>query len=179
MFPLPGRNCNCNLFPLKKKFSKKFIRTLKEDLPYLAVLELDGVVAAPILEIKMLKFSRLPIGLLALTIAGPVLAQPATTTTRSTTPPSSTMAPAAPATPKTPAADARSTAAAPKMDTIDINSATAAELRMLPGVSDGNAAKIIQGRPYSDKSQLVSKKVVSEPTYEKIKDHVVARQSKS
>ena len=89
------------------------------------------------------------------------------------------MAPAAPATPKTPAADARSTAAAPKMDTIDINSATAAELRMLPGVSDGDTAKIIRGRPYSDKSQLVSKKVVSEPTYEKIKDHVVTRQSKS
>ena len=49
----------------------------------------------------------------------------------------------------------------------------------MPGVSDNDAAKIIQGRPYSDKSQLVSKKVVSEPTYEKIKDHVVARQSKS
>jgi len=126
----------------------------------------------------MLKFSRLPIGLLALTIAGPVLAQPATTTTPST-PPSSTMAPAVPATPKTPASDARSTAAAPKMDTVDINSATAAELRMLPGVSDGDTAKIIRGRPYSDKSQLVSKKVVSEPTYEKIKDHVVTRQSKS
>ena len=126
----------------------------------------------------MLKFSRLPIGLLALTIAGPVLAQPATTTTPST-PPSSTMAPAVPATPKTPAADARSTAAAPKMDTVDINSATAAELRMLPGVSDGDTAKIIRGRPYSDKSQLVSKKVVSEPTYEKIKDHLVAKQTKS
>ena len=89
------------------------------------------------------------------------------------------MAPAVPATAKTPASDARSTAAAPKMDTVDINSATAAELRMLPGVSDGDTAKIIRGRPYSDKSQLVSKKVVSEPTYEKIKDHVVARQSKS
>jgi DNA uptake protein ComE-like DNA-binding protein len=50
---------------------------------------------------------------------------------------------------------------------------------MLPGVSDSDATKIIQGRPYSDKSQLVSKKVVSEPTYEKIKDHVVARQTKS
>ena len=89
------------------------------------------------------------------------------------------MAPAVPATPKAPAADTRSTAAAPKMDTVDVNSATAAELKMLPGVSDSDAAKIIQGRPYSDKSQLVSKKVVSEPTYEKIKDHVVARQSKS
>jgi DNA uptake protein ComE-like DNA-binding protein len=88
------------------------------------------------------------------------------------------MAPAVPATPKAPTADTRSTAA-PKMDTVDVNSATAAELKMLPGVSDSDAAKIIQGRPYSDKSQLVSKKVVSEPTYEKIKDHVVARQSKS
>ena len=126
----------------------------------------------------MLKFSRLPMGLLALTIAGPVLAQPATTTTPSTTSPSSTMAPAVPATPKAPTADTRSTAA-PKMDTVDVNSATAAELKMLPGVSDSDAAKIIQGRPYSDKSQLVSKKVVSEPTYEKIKDHLVARQSKS
>ena len=127
----------------------------------------------------MLKFTRLPMGLLALTIAGPVMAQPATTTSPSTTSPSSTTAPAVTATPKAPASDARSTAASPKMDTVDINSATAAELKMLPGVSDNDAAKIIQGRPYSDKSQLVSKKVVSEPTYEKIKDHVVAKQSKS
>jgi competence protein ComEA len=88
------------------------------------------------------------------------------------------MAPAVTSTPKAPTADARSMAA-PKMDTVDINSATAAELKMLPGVSESDAAKIIQGRPYSDKSQLVSKKVVSEPTYEKIKDHVVARQTKS
>jgi len=127
----------------------------------------------------MLKFSRLPMGLLALTIAGPVLAQPATTTNPTTTSPSSTMAPAVTSTPKAPTADTRSTTAAPKMDTVDVNSATAAELKMLPGVSDSDAAKIIQGRPYSDKSQLLSKKVVSEPTYEKIKDHVVARQSKS
>ena len=127
----------------------------------------------------MLKFSRLPMGLLALTIAGPVMAQPATTTSPSTTSPSSTTAPAVTATPKAPASDARSTAASPKMDTVDINSATAAELKMLPGVSDNDATKIIQGRPYTDKSQLVSKKVVSEPTYEKIKDHVVAKQSKS
>jgi DNA uptake protein ComE-like DNA-binding protein len=62
---------------------------------------------------------------------------------------------------------------------VDINSATAAELKTLPGVSDSDASKIIQGRPYTDKSQLVSKKVVSEPTYEKIKDHLVARQVKS
>src|SRR6266436_1275770 len=127
----------------------------------------------------MLKFSRLPMGLLALTIAAPVMAQPATTTAPSATSPSSTMAPAVPATPKASTSDARSTTAAPKTDVVDINSASAAELKMLPGVSENDATKIIQGRPYTDKSQLVSKKVVSEPTYEKIKDHVVAKQSKS
>ena len=128
----------------------------------------------------MLKFSRLPLGLLALTIAAPVMAQPAsTTTTPSTTPPSSTMAPVVPSTPKAVTSDARGTATAPKADMVDINSASAAELKMLPGVGDGDANKIIQGRPYSHKHQLVSKKVVSETTYEKIKDHVIAKQSKS
>jgi len=42
-----------------------------------------------------------------------------------------------------------------------------------------DSTKIIQGRPFSDKSQLVSKKVVSEVTYDRIKDHIVARQAKS
>ena len=127
----------------------------------------------------MHKSIRLPMGLLALAIAVPAMAQPATTTAPSTTSPSSTMAPATPTAPKAPTSDARSNATAPKADMVDINSATAAELKMLPGVSDGDATKIIQGRPYNDKSQLVSKKVVSEPTYEKIKDRVVVKQSKS
>src|SRR6202049_5315929 len=104
----------------------------------------------------MPKFLRLRVGLLSLIIAGRVMAHPATTTTPSTTSPSSTMAPAVPATPKASTSDARSTATTPKMDTVDISSATAAELKMLPGVSDSDATKIIQGRPYSDKSQLVS-----------------------
>jgi competence protein ComEA len=116
----------------------------------------------------MLKFSRLPMGLLALTIAAPVMAQPAPTTP-STPSPSSTMAPASP----------KSTAAVPRAELVDINSATAAELKALPGLSDSDAAKIVHARPYMDKSQLISKKVVSEATYDKIKDHVVAKQPKS
>jgi len=121
----------------------------------------------------MFKFSRLPLGLLALTIAAPVFAQPATTQT-SPTPPSGTMAPAMPATPR--ALDA---AVSPRANLVDLNSATEQELKALPGVSEADSTKIIRGRPYADKSQLVSKKVVSEPTYEKIKDHVVTKQSKS
>ena len=130
-------------------------------------------------EIEMLKFIRLPMGLLALTVAAPVMAQPAATTTPGTTAPSSTMAPATPGGAKAPAADTHGNAMAPKAAAVDINSATAAELKALPGITDGDATKIIQGRPYHDKTQLVSKKVVSEPTYEKIKDHVVAKHPKS
>jgi competence protein ComEA len=107
----------------------------------------------------MLKLSRLPVGLLALTIAAPVFAQPATTTTNPT-PPATTMAPS-------------------KASMVDINTASAAELKALPGVTDSESAKIIQGRPYADKSQLVSRHVVSEATYDKIKDHLVAKPPKS
>jgi competence protein ComEA len=126
----------------------------------------------------MLKLTRVPIGLLALTFAAPVFAQPATTTTNPT-PPAGAMAPAMPAAPKAPDSASHSTAAVPKADPVDINTATAAELKGLPGVSDADSAKIIQGRPYTDKNQLVSRHVISEATYDKIKDHVVAKQPKS
>jgi len=122
----------------------------------------------------MLKLSRLPLGLLALTVAAPVFAQSAPTTTNPT-PPAGTMAPAMPA--ADPAS--HSTASVPKAGLVDINTATAVELKGLPGVSDADSAKIIQGRPYADKNQLVSRHVVSEATYDKIKDHVVAKQPKS
>ena len=121
----------------------------------------------------MLKFSRLPIGLLALTIAAPVLAQPASTTPNAASP--TATAPAMPGSPKAPDTMSRSTAAMPNTDLVDINTATATQLKALPGVSESDSAKIVQSRPYSDKSQLVSKKVVSETTYDKIKDHIVAR----
>src|SRR6516225_1447786 len=81
--------------------------------------------------------------------------------------------------PKGPGPGSHSTASVPKAGLVDINSATAAELKGLPGVSDADSAKIIQGRPYADTNQLVSRHVVSEATYDKIKDHVVAKQPKS
>lgn len=57
---------------------------------------------------------------------------------------------------------------------IDINSASKDELKALPGIGDVTAQKIIDGRPYRAKNQLVSKHIVGQAEYAKIKDQIVA-----
>jgi competence protein ComEA len=63
-----------------------------------------------------------------------------------------------------------------KTKPVDINSAPVDELRMLPGIGDAYAQKIIDNRPYQTKEQLVSRKVVPEATYDMIKDRIIAMQ---
>ena len=124
-------------------------------------------------KLASLTAATLALGLLASSPSFSQATQPATGG-KMAPPPAATTAPKADS--KMAPAPKAETKAAPKADLLDINSATADQLKALKGIGDAYSAAIIKGRPYKGKDELVSKKIIPQNVYNEIKDKIIAKQ---
>ena len=116
--------------------------------------------------------TRLIALLIAVVFAGAMLVAPDATAQASKT----DKAPAKSATTDKAGTEKKETAKSGKK--LDLNAATEAELKELPGIGDAYAKKIVDNRPYKRKDEIVKKAGVPKATYDKIKDEIIAHQVK-
>jgi len=85
-----------------------------------------------------------------------------------------------PAQTATPPASQQTIAAkiAASKDLLDINTATAVQLKALPGIGDAYVRRIVDGRPYTAKNQLVTRGILPQAAYDNIKDRIIAHRPK-
>ena len=53
---------------------------------------------------------------------------------------------------------------------LNVNTASPPQLKSLPGLSEAEARDIARGRPYARKEELVTRQILSQGTYDEIKD---------
>jgi competence protein ComEA len=79
-------------------------------------------------------------------------------------------------TPKATEKSAKAKKPAAPVEFVDINSASRAQLKKIPGIGNAEADRIIAGRPYLSKAHLVTRNIITGAHYAQIKDQIIARQ---